>query len=221
MNGLLVTLIFVWGALFIWQSFTVQQKSITARHPKSRTLSINWPDIVDDVHSAIRAGMSLPQALAMLGESGQVQIRKEFRTAALSYDQTGDFKKALQTLAQELNDPTCDKFVSALVVAYDLGGSDLGRLLSTLSESLRSDTAIRGEIQARQSWTINGARLALAAPWLTVLVLSSRSDARDVYLSIQGVRLLIACGLISTLAYFVMQQVGRLPREPRLLGVPS
>lgn len=221
MSGFLVVLVFTLGVLLIWQSVTSQQMFFRLPSRKAKFRPINWPDVVDDIHSAIRAGMSLPQAIHMLGESDQNQLSADFKVASLSYSQNGDFKSAMINLGQNVKDPTCDKFVAALVIAYDLGGADLGRLLSTLSESLRADTSIRGEIHARQSWTVNGARLALAAPWLTVMVLSTRSDARHIYFSNDGMRLLLFCGFLSAFAYFVMHRLGQLPREPRLIDESS
>ena len=44
-----------------------------------------------------------------------------------------------------------------------MGGSDLGKLLGTLAEFLRESARTRSELEARQSWTVNAARLALAA----------------------------------------------------------
>lgn len=58
----------------------------------------------------------------------------------------------------------------------ELGGTDLGRLLDTLADVLRENARTRSELEARQSWTVNGAKLAVAAPWIVVLLLSSRPE---------------------------------------------
>ena len=39
--------------------------------------------------------------------------------------------------------------------AREVGGTDLGRLLSTLSGFLRDDARTRAELLARQSWSVN------------------------------------------------------------------
>jgi tight adherence protein B len=50
-----------------------------------------------------------------------------------------------------------------------VGGGDLGRLLRSLSTFLREDARTRSELESRQAWTVNGARLAVSAhettPW--------------------------------------------------------
>lgn len=175
-----------------------------------------WADVVDDLASAIRAGLSLPQAMVLLSNSGPERLRPSFEKAMNRYRVTGDFTGSLNILSDIAKDPVADKFVSALQIAYEVGGTDLGNLLRTLSEVIREENKLRGEIDARQSWTVNGAKLAIAAPWLTVLILGSRESALDIYLSIQGIRLLSACFIFSILAYFSMLKIGQLPKAKRI-----
>lgn len=175
-----------------------------------------WPDVVDDLASSIRAGLSLPQAMMNLAQSGPEVLRPKLSLAMSRYQLTGDFIGSLNNLSQMMQDPTVDKFTSALQIAYEVGGTDLGQLLRNLSEVIREDNKLRGEISARQSWTINGARLAIAAPWLTVLILSTRKSAASVYLSSAGIQLLAFCAFISVLAYQLMTRLGRLPSAKRI-----
>ncbi len=177
-----------------------------------------WPDVVDDLASAIRAGMSLPAALTELAKSGPLVLRPVLGASLVSYHATGDFTGALMELKNEIKDPAADKFVAALVLAHEVGGADLGQVLKTLSEVLRADAKIRGEIVARQSWTINGAKLAVAAPWLTSLVLSTHSEASTAYLSPGGIRILLFCLFTSVIAYATMMRISQLPKEIRVLS---
>lgn len=175
-----------------------------------------WADVVDDLASAIRAGLSLPQAMILISNSGPEKLRPSFEKAMNRYRVTGDFTGSLNILSDIAKDPVVDKFVSALQIAYEVGGTDLGNLLRALSEVIREENKLRGEINARQSWTVNGAKLAIAAPWLTVLILGTRESALDIYLSVQGIRLLTACLIFSILAYFSMLKIGQLPKGKRI-----
>jgi tight adherence protein B len=83
---------------------------------------------------------------------------------------------------------------------------------------MREELVLRGEIVARQSWTVNGAKLAVAAPWVTALVLSTRDTAANVYMSASGIRMLAACAVISVFAYLAMMKLAELPKEKRLLA---
>jgi tight adherence protein B len=177
-----------------------------------------WPDVVDDLVSAIRAGLSLPQAVSELCQSGPEVLRPALILCRDKYQATGDFVSGLDSMAIELADPQADKFVTSLQVAYEVGGADLGVLLRTLSEVMREELVVRGEIVARQSWTVNGAKLAVAAPWVTALVLSSRDSAASVYTSNGGIRMLVTCAVVSIFAYLVMIKIAKLPQVGRLLA---
>ncbi len=101
--------------------------------------------------------------------------------------------------------------------AREVGGTDLGRLLRTLSAFLREDARTRAELETRQSWTINAARLALAAPWVVLLLLATRGETVRAYDSPTGVVVLAVGGGVSVVAYLLMKQIGRLPEEGRVL----
>ena len=90
-------------------------------------------------------------------------------------------------------------------------------MLRTLSELLRVDARTRAELETRQGWTVSAARLAVAAPWLVLLLLGSQSSTLRSYDSSGGVLLLGIGGGICVLAYRIMLRIGRLPEEPRVL----
>ena len=89
--------------------------------------------------------------------------------------------------------------VEGLRIAREVGGGELGRLLRNLSSYLRDDARTRSELEARQAWTVNGARLAVASPWLVLLFMSFQSDVIRRYASPAGVVVLtvgaVACGV--------------------------
>jgi tight adherence protein B len=176
-----------------------------------------WPDAVDNLVSAVRAGLSLPEALAALGESGPEELRPPFRRFADDYRSCGAFGDCLERLADDLRDPVGDRVLEALRVAREVGGTDLGGLLRTLSRFLREDARTRGEIEARQSWTVNAARVALAAPWLVLLLLATQSSTVHAYNSAAGAVVLAVGGVVSYAAYRAMRRLGRLPQERRVL----
>jgi tight adherence protein B len=213
-------LILVWGALrepmkFRGFKLNLNQELFVYREKLPPEI---WPEVVDDLASAIRAGLSLPQAISELCNSGPKQLRPTFRLCRDQYQATGDFSAGLNLIAQNLKDPQADKFVTAIQIAHEVGGADLGVLLRTLSEVMREEIVLRGEIVARQSWTVNGAKLAVAAPWITALVLSTRDTAANVYLSANGIRMLAICAIISVFSYVAMMKIAQLPAEKRLLS---
>ncbi|MGF1660961.1 MAG: type II secretion system F family protein, partial [Kineosporiaceae bacterium] len=176
-----------------------------------------WPDVVDNLTSAVRAGLSLPEALAQVAERGPEPLRRPFARFARDYRATGRFSESLAALKESLADPVADRLVEALRITREVGGSDLGRLLRTLSAFLREDLRTRGEIEARQSWTVAAARLAVAAPWLVLALLATRPGALAAYNRPEGVAVLAVGAVLGVVAYRLMIRLGRLPDEDRVL----
>ena len=177
-----------------------------------------WPEAVDDLASAVRAGMSLPDAVAALAVRGPVPLRSAFEAFALDYQVSGRFGDCLDRLKHRLADPVGDRVVEGLRVAREVGGGELGRLLRNLSGYLRDDLRTRSELEARQSWTINGARLAVAAPWLVLLLMSFQTEVITRYRSATGAIVLVVGAAACVFAYRLMMRIGRLPTERRILS---
>lgn len=187
------------------------------RRRRSVELRELWPDVVDSLASAVRAGLGLAEALSDVGERGPAALRPPFARFAEDYRATGRFGDCLDRLKAALADPTGDRVVEAVRMARDVGGNDLGRLMRTLSEFLREDARTRAEIATRVGWTVNGARLALAAPWIVLGLFALRPSAVAAYNSSTGVAVLLLGGGVSLLAYRLMLRISRLPEEERVL----
>jgi tight adherence protein B len=187
-------------------------------HRRRADLREIWPDVVDNLASAIRAGMSLPDALAELGTRGPEPVRVPFARFAADYRVTGRFADSLDRLKDRLADPTGDRIVESLRIAHEVGGSDLGRLLRTLSSFLRDETRVRSELETRQGWVANAAKLAVAGPWLLLALLSLRSTSIQAYQQPAGIAVLVVGGVVSVAAYRIMMRLGRLPEDARVLS---
>lgn len=187
------------------------------RRRRTAELRDVWPDVVDNLASAVRAGMALPEAVAQIGQRGPTTVREPFRRFADDYRASGRFSECLDDLKTSLADPVADRVVESLRVAREVGGTDLGRVLRTLSQFLREDARTRAELETRQGWTVNAARLALAAPWVVLALLSLRPETVAAYNSAAGVLVLLAGGGVSFAAYRAMLRIARLPVEERVL----
>ncbi|WP_194949251.1 type II secretion system F family protein [Actinomyces trachealis] len=190
-----------------------------AARARSRRTSLRevWPEAVDTLVSGVRAGMSLPEAISALGQKGPEAVRVEFTAFAADYTATARFDLCLDRLKDRFADPVADRIVEALRLAHEVGGVELGNLLRALSRMLREDMRTRGELEARQSWTVNGAKVAVAAPWLVLALLSTRPQAATAYATATGAMVLGGGAAASALAYWLMLRLGRLPEEERVL----
>lgn len=177
-----------------------------------------WPEVVDNLASAVRAGLSLPEALVQLAERGPVPLRDPFSKFALDYQASGRFNESLDLLKERLADPVGDRVIEGLRIARDVGGGDLGTMLRTLSAFLRDDLRTRGELESRQSWTVNGARLAVAAPWCILLMMSFQHDVVSRFATPAGLAVLGFGAVTCVVAYRLMVRLGRLPVERRILA---
>ncbi|MCY7394598.1 MAG: type II secretion system F family protein [Nocardioides sp.] len=185
---------------------------------RQREFAEVWPEAVDNLASAVRAGMSLPDALGALGTRGPEALRSDFDRFALDYQVSGRFGDSLDRLKVRLADPVGDRVIEGLRVAREVGGGELGRLLRNLSGYLRDDLRTRSELESRQAWTVNGARLAVAAPWLVLLLMSFQSEVIRRYASPGGVVVLVVGAMLCVVAYRLMMRIGRLPDERRILS---
>ncbi|MHB1612845.1 MAG: type II secretion system F family protein [Actinomycetes bacterium] len=176
-----------------------------------------WPEVTDNLASAVRAGLSLPESLGQVGIRGPEPLRRAFVLFAEDYRATGRFGDSLDALKERLADPVGDRICESLRMAREVGGTDLGRLLRTLSGFLREEARTRAELEARQSWTVNAARLAVAAPWILLLMFSLRPEAVAAYDSPAGLVVVAVGAGICVLAYRLMIRLGRLPEEERVL----
>jgi tight adherence protein B len=201
-------LIAAWGPVALVQ--------FRARQRRSELRDL-WPEVVDNLASGVRAGLSLPEALTQVGVRGPEELRRPFARFGEDYRATGRFYECLDRLKVALADPVGDRIVESVRMAREVGGSDLGRLLRTLSAFLREDARTRAELETRQSWTINAARLAVAAPWIVLALLSLRPEAVAAYDTGAGAVVLATGGGLCLVAYRVMVRIGRLPEEERVL----
>lgn len=205
----------VFGLMGAW--LPVAAVSARARR-RQREFAEVWPEAVDNLASAVRAGMSLPDAVAALGVRGPEPLRDAFDQFALDYQVTGRFGECLDRLKARLADPVGDRVVEGLRIAREVGGGELGQLLRNLSGYLREDARTRSELESRQAWTVNGARLAVAAPWLVLLFMSFQSEVVRRYASPGGVLVLATGAALCVVAYRLMMRIGRLPVERRILS---
>jgi tight adherence protein B len=180
-----------------------------------RAARVVWPDVVDHFLSAIRSGLALPDSVVTLAHSGPAATREAFRDFETEYRSSGNFSSCLDRLKSRLVDPVADRIIETLRMSREVGGQELPTVLRNLAAYLREDAAVRAEIEARQSWTVNAARLGVAAPWIVLVLLATRPEAAAAYNTAAGTLVITAGAALSVVAYWLMLSVGRLPEERR------
>jgi len=174
-----------------------------------------WPGLLDDVTSALRAGLNLPEALVQAGSRAPSDLREAFAEFEAQYRRSGDFGRSLDHMRTRVGDEVFDQLVQSLAVARKVGGHDLTQVLRSLGTFIRADVQIRGELLARQSWSVNAARMAVAAPWMVLVLLSSRPSTTEAYRTATGALVLLVVAGLSSLAYAAMLRIARLDSVER------
>ncbi len=70
---------------------------------------------------------------------------------------------------------------------------------------------------ARQSWSVNAARMAVCAPWLVLVLLATQQETLNAYDTPTGTFILLIGAVASLAAYRLMLRIGRLPEDKRVL----
>jgi tight adherence protein B len=174
-----------------------------------------WPDVCDLLIASVRAGMSLPDAVASLAVSAPVELRPAFAAFSSDLAASGHFDSAIVRLKAVLADPIADRMIETLRMTRQVGGTEITSVLRALSASVRADAALRAEVDARQSWVRGAAVLGVVAPWVILALLVMRPEGREAYASPEGVILVLGGAVVSVVAYRVMIGIGRLKEQRR------
>ncbi len=209
--GIVGLAIVIGSAGFLTPSLLVRWR-VSARRKANRAV---WPDVVDHLVSAVRSGLSLPDAVSSLAHAGPVTTRMAFAAFESDYKATAHFGRCVSQLKDRLADPVADRLLETLRMAREVGGTELTTVLRSLATYLREDAAVRSELHARQGWVVNAARLGVAAPWIVLLLLASRAEAAAAYNTSAGTVLILGGIAVSAVAYRIMLRVGKLPEEQR------
>lgn len=183
-----------------------------------RSRRVLWPDVCDLLIASVRAGMSLPDAVAALAQSAPPPLRPAFAAFAADVHASGHFDSSIARLKTALADPVADRIIETLRMARQVGGTELPTVLRALAASVRADATLRGEVEARQSWIRGAAVLGVIAPWVILVLLALRPEGARAYASGEGVALILAGGVVSVVAFRMMLRIGRLPEPRRWFG---
>ncbi len=176
-----------------------------------------WPHMIEEIRILTgSAGRSVPQALFDVGRRAPEELRPAFDAAHREWLLTTDFDQTLTVLKARMADPTADVTCETLLIAHQLGGTDLDQRLAALAEDRVTDTQGRKDAVARQA----GARFAR---WFTIivpigmaLVGMSIGNGRTAYQTTWGQILVVVALLITLACWAWATYIMRLPQEQRV-----
>jgi len=176
-----------------------------------------WPRMIEEIRlQAVTLGRSLPQALLAVGLAGPEEMRPAFAAAQREWLISTDFARALDVLKGHLADPTADAVCETLLVAHDIGGTDVDQRLRALTEDRIQDLQGRKDARSKQAGVRFARLFVLVVPVGMALVGLSIGDGRAAYRSPGGqIAILVAFALIG-LCWVWASRLLRLPEEERV-----
>ena len=120
------------------------------------------------------------------------------------------FEAALLHVRHCCPDRDLHHLVEVLNVVRTTGSQTLATSLSHLARMTRTRQELLNEVRGRQAVTVTSARVAVAAPWLVLLLTSGRPQTRSTFLSSSGLFVLLAVAILCTVSYVAMQKMSRI-----------
>ena len=178
-----------------------------------------WPRLIEELRILTSSvGRSIPQALFQVGASGPDELRPAFAAAQREWMLTTDFERSLGVLRDQLADPTCDATCETLLIAYELGGTDVDRRLADLAEDRRQDARFRKDARARQAGVRFARRFVLLVPLGMAAAGLSVGNGRSAYQTPLGqLAVLTALALVAGCWVWAGRML-RLPEAERVLA---
>ena len=201
------------AGMLLGYGFLLKQRA--ARHHRLR---MAWPGVIDHIRAGIRSGSDITRSVTALPETlpSDISIPVEGFRAHVEHGMGTDY--ALAEFARSCADPVADRIVEVLRMAHDVGGTDLPDVLLSLQHSVREDIAVREDATAKQSWIRSAAVLAVAAPWVVLVVIGTRGETALAYQSLEGTFILVVGAVVSVVAFRMMRSIGSLPKQRRWLA---
>jgi tight adherence protein B len=176
-----------------------------------------WPRMIEELRVLTSSvGRSIPQALFQVGAAGPEELRPAFAAAQREWLLTTDFERSLGVLRSQLADPTCDATCETLLVAHELGGTDVDRRLADLAEDRREDARYRKDARARQAGVRFARRFVLLVPLGMAAAGLSVGNGRSAYQTPLGQSaVLVALAMVAGCWVWAGRML-RLPDEERV-----
>jgi tight adherence protein B len=176
-----------------------------------------WPRMIEEIRILTGSlGRSVPHALFEVGRRGPVEMRPAFEAAHREWLISTDFARTVTVLKDRLADPTADATCETLLVAHQVGGSDLDRRLRDLIEDRIQDVQGRKDARAKQAGVRFARKFVLIVPLGMAAAGVSVGEGRDAYRTGLGqVAVVLAIGL-TVLCWVWAGSIMRIPEEERV-----
>jgi tight adherence protein B len=191
-----------------------------SRRARRRALAADgWPRLIEEIRLQTGSlGHSVPQALFAVGRRGPADFRPAFAAAEREWLLTTDFVRTVTLLKQRLADPTADVTLETLLVAHEVGGSELDRRLAALIEDRVQDLHGRKDARAKQAGVRFARRFVLIVPIGMAFAGLSIGTGRSAYQTPMGQAGVVAGIAVMGVCWMWAGRLMRLPEEERVFA---
>lgn len=178
-----------------------------------------WPRMIEEIRVLTgSAGRSIPQALFEVGLDGPPEVRRAFAAAHREWLLTTDIGRTIAVLKSRLADATADAACETLLVAHEVGGTDVDRRLAALVDDRIVDLQGRKDADSKMAGVRFARRFVLVVPIGMALVGLSIGDGRAAYRTGTG-QAGIAVGILLLIACWIWSgRIMRIPDEQRVFS---
>ncbi len=117
------------------------------RAKRFRQFEENFPDALDSLARALRAGHTFGASMEIVAEEAEQPVSAELHQTAVDGNLGTSWAQAMNNLAERLPLLEVNMFVSAVQLQSRTGGK-LNEVLGRLAENMRESTALKGEVRA-------------------------------------------------------------------------
>jgi tight adherence protein B len=176
-----------------------------------------WPRMIEEVRlQVVSLGRSVPQALLDVGARGPAELRPAFAAAQREWLISTDFPRTLDVLKRHLADPTADAVCETLLVAHEVGGSDVDRRLRALADDRIQDLQGRKDARSKQAGVRFARLFVLAVPLGMASVGLTIGDGRASYATARGQTLVLLAFALMGACWIWASRLLQLPEEERV-----
>jgi tight adherence protein B len=176
-----------------------------------------WPRMIEEIRlQAVTLGRSIPQALFAVGARGPEEMRPAFAAAHREWLISTDLDRSLDVLKANLADPTADAVCETLLIAHEVGGTDVDHRLRALIDDRTDDLQGRKDARAKQAGVRFARAFVIVVPVGMALVGLNIGDGREAFRSATGqLWVLIAFAMMAG-CWVWASQLLKLPEEERV-----
>lgn len=178
------------------------------RNKRFRKFAENFPDVLDSLSRALRAGYPLSASIDMIAAETVAPVSTEMRKTAAEANLGVGWNRALENLGQRVPLLEVNLFISAVQLHSRTGGK-LSDVMSGLAENMRESIALQGEIR---SLAAHGKLTGLILTILPIVIAGMMMYVSPGYMQVlyyhpNGKNLIAAAVVCLILAHFVIRKI--------------